>query len=142
MNYAVIKTGGKQYKVTQGEVITVERVPVGPNEMLTFPVLMAAEDGKVEFGQPLIEGFVVTGKVLEHIRGEKLRIAKFKAKARYRRVTGHRQELSKVMIETIGDFKKVIKSEAAPKSAEKTVKTPALTEKVVVKKPVKKTTEK
>jgi large subunit ribosomal protein L21 len=106
MNYAVIKTGGKQYKVSEGEVITVERVAVEPNESITFSeVLLHNADGKVTFGQPTISSFSVTGKVLAHIRGEKLRIAKYKAKVRYRRVTGHRQELSQIQIEAIGGHK-------------------------------------
>jgi len=142
MNYAVIKTGGKQYKVAQDEVITIERVAVGADETLVFPALMAVEDGKVRFGQPLLQGFVVTGRVIEHLRGEKLRIAKFKAKARYRRVTGHRQELSKVIIETIGDFKKVIKKEVASKSIENTTETPIVVKKKIVKAATKKSTEK
>lgn len=142
MNYAVIKTGGKQYKVAEGEVITVERLPVEANQTLTFPVLMSVVGDNVLFGQPLVEGLVVTGKVVEHLRGEKIRVAKFKAKARYRRVTGHRQELSKVMIETIGDFKNAVKKESASKSIENTAETSITPKKVIAKKPAKKTTEK
>lgn len=108
MNYAVIRTGGKQYKVTEGEILSVERLDVKPNDSITFSdVLMVASDGDVKFGQPLIDGMIVTAKVLEHTRGEKIRVAKYKAKVRYRRVTGHRQELSKVQIESIGKTKAV-----------------------------------
>jgi large subunit ribosomal protein L21 len=90
MKYAVIKTGGKQYKVSEGDVITVERVATDLGATITFSeVLMLADEGKLTFGQPFITDISVTGKVLENPRGEKLRIAKFKAKARYRRVTGH-----------------------------------------------------
>jgi len=114
MNYAVIKTGGKQYKVAQGDVISVERVTVKPEEIITFSeVLMLTDNGQVQFGQPHLTGLTVTGKVLEHFRGEKIRVAKFKAKARYRRVTGHRQELSKIQIESIGGKKASVKT--APK---------------------------
>jgi large subunit ribosomal protein L21 len=106
MNYAVIKTGGKQYKVAEGDVITVERLAAQPNENVTFSeVLLHTVDGKTTFGQPTISGFSVTGKVLAHVRGEKLRIAKYKAKVRYRRVTGHRQELSQIQIDVIGGHK-------------------------------------
>lgn len=115
MNYAVIKSGGKQYKVSEGDVITVERVAVQPNETITFSeVLLHIADGKATFGQPTISGFSVSGKVLAHVRGEKLRIAKYKAKVRYRRVTGHRQELSKIQIEAIGGHK-ASKAEEATK---------------------------
>ncbi len=116
MKYAVIKTGGKQYKVAEGDVITVERVATDVESTITFnEVLFVADEGKVSFGQPFLADVLVTGKVLENIRGEKIRIAKFKAKARYRRVTGHRQELSKIQIASIG----------AGKSAKSTEKTPA-----------------
>lgn len=102
MKYAVIKTGGKQYKVSEGDVITVERVETPVDSTITFnEVLFVADEGKVSFGQPVLKDVKVEGKVLENLRGEKLRIAKFKAKARYRRVTGHRQELSKIQIATI-----------------------------------------
>ncbi len=122
MNYAVIKSGGKQYKVSEGDVITVERVAVQPNDNITFSeVLFHNADGKATFGQPTISGFSVTGKVLAHIRGEKLRIAKYKAKVRYRRVTGHRQELSQIQIEAIGGHK-AIKADTAKAEAKTPVK--------------------
>ena len=123
MKYAVIKTGGKQYKVSEGDVITVERVATDLGATITFSeVLMLADEGKLTFGQPFITDISVTGKVLENPRGEKLRIAKFKAKARYRRVTGHRQELSKIEISSIGTGKasKVASEKVEAKSAAKT----------------------
>jgi large subunit ribosomal protein L21 len=142
MNYAVIKTGGKQYKVAEGEVITVERLPVEANQTLTFPVLMSVAGDTVLFGQPLVEGLVVTGKVVEHLRGEKIRVAKFKAKARYRRVTGHRQELSKVIIEAIGDSKKSAKTKENAVKVEKAVESTTPVKKTVIKKSAKPTTKK
>lgn len=112
MNYAIIKTGGKQYRVAEGDVITIERIASQPNDTVTFSdVLMHISDGQATFGQPTISGFTVTGKVVEHLRGEKIRVAKYKAKVRYRRVTGHRQELSKVQIESIGGHKATAKAE-------------------------------
>lgn len=118
MNYAVIKTGGKQYKVSEGDIISVERVTANANDTITFSeVLMVTSDGKTEFGQPFVDGLTVKGKVLEHHRGEKIRVAKFKAKARYRRVIGHRQELSKVQIEAIGN-KPAKKAEPVTKKEE------------------------
>lgn len=134
MNYAVIKTGGKQYKVAEGDVITVERLTTTPNETVTFSdVLLHVADGQPVFGQPTISGFTVTGKVLEHLRGEKIRVAKYKAKVRYRRVTGHRQELSKVQIESLGGHK-AEKKAAAPKKEE--------TPKEVTKKTTRKSAQK
>jgi len=107
MKYAVIQTGGKQYKVSEGDVITVERLKVQADDTVTFSdVLLYTADDVVQIGQPHVEGMTVTGKVVANIRGEKLRIAKYKAKVRYRRVTGHRQELTQVQIDVIGDAKK------------------------------------
>lgn len=132
MNYAVIKTGGKQYKVAEGDVITVERVATQPNDTITFSdVLLHIAGDQATFGQPTISGFTVTGKVLEHLRGEKIRVAKYKAKVRYRRVTGHRQELSKIQIESIGGHKARLDSSkladkkvVAAKAADATTETP------------------
>lgn len=133
MNYAVIRTGGKQYKVAEGDVITIERVTAGANEAITFSeVLMTLTDGQAQFGTPLVSGLTVSGKVLDHVRGEKIRVAKYKAKVRYRRVTGHRQELSRVQIEAIGAKKPEKKAETKP--AETVVEKPST--------PAKRTTRK
>jgi large subunit ribosomal protein L21 len=102
MKYAVIRTGGKQYKVQEGDTISVERVATPVNEVITFSdVLLYGLDDSVEFGAPILTGVSVTGKVVENKRGKKIRVAKFKAKARYRRVMGHRQELSDIVISSI-----------------------------------------
>ena len=99
MEYAIVKTGGKQYKVSKDSVIEVERLTSKPGEKFSFEeVLLYVKDGKAKLGKPTIKGSVVKAEVLEHFKGEKLRIAKFKAKAKYRRVTGHRQYLTKVKI--------------------------------------------
>ncbi|HVZ59096.1 MAG TPA: 50S ribosomal protein L21, partial [Patescibacteria group bacterium] len=91
MNYAVIKTGGKQYKVSEGQTIEVERLTTPVNEAVTFSeVLMTSIDGQTRFGEPYLSGLTVTGTVVSHPKGEKIRVAKYKAKVRYRRVTGHR----------------------------------------------------
>lgn len=107
MEYAVIKTGGKQYKVSKDSVIEVERLDVKPGENLTFEdVLLHVSDGASKIGKPKVSGVKVKATVLEHFKGDKLRIAKFKAKAKYRRVTGHRQYLTKVKISGITSDKK------------------------------------
>ena len=124
MKYAVIKTGGKQYKVAEGDVIEVERMDNKADEAITFPeVLLYTADGVSLIGQPLVDGVVVSGKVLTHLRGEKIRVAKYKAKVRYRRVTGHRQELTQVRIESISDGKnkKVDEKPAVKKASAKKV---------------------
>lgn len=139
MKYAIIKTGGKQYRVSEGDIIEVERLTTAANESFSFPeVLLVTVDEAVTIGQPIVDGFTVSAKVLDHIRGEKLRVAKFKAKARYRRVMGHRQELTRVQIEAISDGKPV----KAPKVT-KAVESKEVKEKApVVKKPVKKVVKK
>lgn len=126
MKYAVIKTGGKQYKVKEGDVIEVERMTSQPEETVTFPeVLMYTSDGVVAIGQPHVEGITVSGKVLANIRGEKIRVAKYKAKVRYRRVTGHRQELTQVRIDSISDGKAVKKASLEPEDTKTEKKAPA-----------------
>lgn len=129
MKYAVIQTGGKQYKVTEGDVINVERLKAEVNDTVTFSdVLLYTADGVAQVGQPLVNGMTVTGKVVTNLRGEKIRVSKFKAKARYRRVTGHRQELTQVQIESIGDVKKAKSTETKKISVEtKVSKSPAKT---------------
>lgn len=99
MEYAVIKTGGKQYKVLRDSIIEVERLTQKPGEKLSLEeVLLHVVDGKTKLGKPTVKGVAVKAEVLEHFKGEKLRIAKFKAKAKYRRVTGYRQSLSRIKI--------------------------------------------
>ena len=99
MEYAVIKTGGKQYKVSKDSIIEVERLDVNVGENLSFEdILLHVADGTSKIGKPKVLGVSVKATVLEHLKGEKLRISKFKAKSKYRRVTGHRQYLTKVKI--------------------------------------------
>lgn len=102
--YAVIKTGGKQYRVAEGDVLAVEKLSEEKGESFTFDQVLLVVDGKkVSLGQPLIDQGKVEGEVLEHFRGPKIKVAKFKAKSRYRRVQGHRQELTRVRIKKIAE---------------------------------------
>ena len=102
MKYAVLATGGKQYKVTEGNILDIEKVTAEPGQQITFDkVLLFANDGTINVGQPQLDNVSVTAKVLEQIKGKKIRVMKFKAKSRYRRVTGHRQLLTKIRIEKI-----------------------------------------
>ena len=101
MQYAVIKTGGKQYRVSPGDVIEVERLTVDAGDVIEFPeVLLVNNDGETHFGLPHVTDALVSGKILEHKRGKKIRVSTFKSKVRYRRVRGHRQEISQVLIES------------------------------------------
>lgn len=102
MKYAVFKTGGKQYRVSEGEEIFVEKIPGKKGDSAVFDqVLLLVDDKTVDIGLPLIKGAKVKAKILEQAKGEKIRVAKFRAKSRYRRVKGHRQRLTKVKIEKI-----------------------------------------
>ena len=104
MDYAVIKSGGRQFKVSLGDTIEIDRLSnLKPNDKIEFAdVLLLVSDKNISLGRPTLkEGAKVTGTVVGHIRGEKIRVAKFKAKVRYRRVTGHRQALTRVKIEKI-----------------------------------------
>ena len=97
--YAVIETGGKQYRVSVGDHITVERLTTDAGQDVTLDrVLMVGGSGTTKIGTPVVNGASVTARVDEHFRGEKLVIFKFKPKKRYRRKTGHRQELTRLTI--------------------------------------------
>lgn len=99
MEYAVIKTGGKQYKVSKDTIIEVERLAFKEGENFTFDqVLLHVKEGTSKIGKPKVPGVTVKATVLGHFKGEKLRISKFKAKSKYRRVKGHRQYLTKIKI--------------------------------------------
>lgn len=101
MNYAVIKTGGRQYKVAEGDVIEVQKLGQDKGSVTFEEVLLLVSDKGVKIGKPNVD-VKVKGKILENKKGEKVRVAKFKSKVRYRRVTGFRPQVSVVQIEKIG----------------------------------------
>jgi len=105
MKYAVIKTGGKQYKVSEGDTIEIDRISNKDGKVVFDEVLLVSGDTGVKIGKPTVAGATVEAKVLEDFKGEKVRVAKFKAKARYRRVTGFRASLTKVQVEKIVEGK-------------------------------------
>jgi len=100
--YAIIETGGKQYKVREGDVLQVEKLDAGLNEAVEVNnVLAIVRDGKVDVGRPVLEGAKVVLKVLEHGKGKKILVFKYKPKKNYRRTYGHRQPYTKVLVEKI-----------------------------------------
>ncbi len=99
MEYAIIRTGGKQYKVSKDTIIEVERLTPKVGEKFSIEdVLLYVSNGALKIGKPKVSKITVKAEVLEHLKGDKIRVSKFKAKAKYRRVTGHRQYLTKIKI--------------------------------------------
>lgn len=104
MKYAVVLSGNKQVKVSEGDTITVESLNFKPNESFAFEKVLLLVDGDTrKIGKPYLEGVMVSAKVLEHLRGPKIRVARFKAKARYRKVIGFRPSQTKLQIEKISE---------------------------------------
>jgi large subunit ribosomal protein L21 len=102
--YAIVETGGKQYRVKPGDTIAVERLSGEPGEVLDLGrVLLIAGNGDTDtrVGTPGVDGAVVRAEVVEHARGEKIVVFRYKSKVRYRRKTGHRQSLTRVRITDI-----------------------------------------
>ena len=100
--YAIIETGGKQYRVQEGDKIVVEKLAVEEGQEVAFErVLTVVKDGEVLVGAPVVAGAKVVAKVVEHGKGKKILVFKYKSKANYRRKQGHRQPYTKVSIEKI-----------------------------------------
>jgi large subunit ribosomal protein L21 len=99
MSYAIVKTGGKQYRVEEGQTLLVERLPDDAGATVELATLLTVDDD-------LLDGGLVRAEVVGHERGPKLRIVKFKPKRGYKRRTGHRQELTRLKITSIGAAKK------------------------------------
>ena len=97
--YAVIKTGGKQYRVEEGDVVRIEKIEVATGESVDFDqVLLVANGDDVKVGQPVVDGAKVTAEVLEHGRHKKVKIIKFRRRKHHRKQQGHRQWYTAVKI--------------------------------------------
>ena len=100
--YAVIKTGGKQYRVIPGEKLKIEQIPADiGSEIVLDQVLMVADGEVTKVGTPLVEGATVKATVVSHGRGEKIKIFKMRRRKHYRKTQGHRQNFTEIRIETI-----------------------------------------
>ncbi|MBX3745590.1 MAG: 50S ribosomal protein L21 [Verrucomicrobiae bacterium] len=100
--YAVLETGGKQYRVAAGDRLEIERLAVEPGQSVTFErVLLLQRDGQVRVGAPVVEGAKVVADLIEHKRGEKEIVWKMKRRKGYHKKQGHRQELSVVEVKEI-----------------------------------------
>ena len=102
MDYAVFKTGGKQYRVQPGDTLDVELIPNEVNSIAEFDEVLALSDGgEVTIGAPLVSGAKVTAQVVSHYKDRKLMVFKIKAKNRYRRKRGHRQTYTRLRMQNI-----------------------------------------
>lgn len=100
--YALIETGGKQYRVEKDSVLVIEKLDASEGDVVTFEkVLLVSKDGEVQVGNPLVENARVTGKVTKQGRGKKITVFKYKPKKNYKKKQGHRQPFTRVVIENI-----------------------------------------
>jgi large subunit ribosomal protein L21 len=115
--YAVVNTGGKQYKVQQGEVLRVEKIPGDIGSPVIFDrVLMFSDGENVQIGQPVLDDIAVQGHIVEQGRAKKIIVFKYKRRKRFRRKQGHRQEYTAVLIDTITTG--TVKAKTSDKEAE------------------------
>lgn len=134
--YAVIASGGKQYRVTLGQVLTLEKLETPEGKVVTFDqVLMVADGEDIKIGQPLLKGVTVKGTVKSQGRDKKVRIVKFKRRKHSMKHMGHRQSITEVEITQIGDKKAEDKNKAkaSAKTAEKETAKKDTAKKKVVK---------
>ena len=126
--YAIIESCGRQYKVTEGDVVFFEKLDVEEGKKVTFDkVILVSEEGKVQVGNPYVKGIKVEGKVVSHGKGKKILVYKYKAKKNYRRTQGHRQpytkvEITKIKMPTEKAEAKVEKAEVKETAAKATTK--------------------
>lgn len=114
MTYAIIETGGKQLRVEPGRFYDVERLAVAVDDTITIDqVLFVDNDGEASIGQPLVAGATIEATVLRHLRGRKIIVYKMRPKKKTRKKQGHRQELTRVLINSISIGGKVLASSTA-----------------------------
>lgn len=133
--YAVIETGGKQYRVQEGDVITVEKLKVSAGDNVEFDRVLVLSDGKsVQVGTPTVESAKVYGSVVENGKGEKVIIFKYKSKKDYRKKQGHRQPYTMIKIDSLSADGKPAPKKSVEKNVEATEATVEKTEKKTVEK--------
>jgi large subunit ribosomal protein L21 len=135
--YAIVRSGGKQYRVQEGATIDVERLPAPEGDRVELPeVLLLQEDGRVTVGTPTVPGVKVVAEVVSHGRGPKIIVFKYKAKTRYRKKTGHRQAFTRLAIQRIqvgeeeqkAPRRRARKASAHPPAAEVAAEEPTVAE--------------
>ncbi len=116
MAYAIIAAGGTQLRVEPGRFYDINRLPVEADEQITIDSVLMVENGDdISIGQPLVEGATVSGTVMSHLRGKKVIVYKMQPKKKTRKKQGHRQDLTRVMIDSITVGGKTITAEAEAK---------------------------
>ena len=135
MKYAIIKNGGHQYKVTEGQVLEVEKLESDGKVYVFEEVLLVVDGDNVQVGAPTVEGMKVYADIVAEVKGDKIEVFKYKSKSRYRKHTGHRQKYTQVKINGIG-----VKGTAKPAAAKKVKAAPV--KKAAAKKPAVKKTAK
>ena len=119
MTYTIIETGGKQMKVEAGRFYDIELLTAEQDEKVTInAVLLVHHEGAVSIGQPLVEGATVEGTIMRHFRGRKVLVYKMKPKKKTRKKRGHRQEITRFLINSINLNGEVLAYEEAPTSPE------------------------
>lgn len=113
--YAVVATGGKQLKVAAGDVVSVEKLDANVGDTVNFNVIFLADDGEITIDTEALASASVTGEVIEHFKGEKAVVFKFKKRKGYKRLKGHRQNLTRVRITDVAASAKPAKKKAAPR---------------------------
>ena len=121
--YAIIESCGRQYKVSEGDVVFFEKLDVAEGKKVTFDnVVLVSEDGKVQVGNPYVKGVKVEGKVVSHGKHKKIIVFKMKAKKNERKKQGHRQPYTKVEITSIKTAAKKAEAKVEANSEEKATK--------------------
>ena len=102
MAYAIIQTGGKQFRVTEGEVVRIPTLVAEVGDSVEFDTLAKGDDDNINLGTPVLDGIHVSGTVVEHGRGKKIIVFKMKRRKQYKKTHGHRQNFTAVKIESLG----------------------------------------
>ena len=140
MKYAIIKNGGHQYKVTEGQVIEVEKLDSDGKTLVFDEVLLVVDGDNVQIGTPTVTGMKVYADVVAEVKGDKIEVFKYKSKSRYRKHTGHRQKYTQVKVSGIGTKKSATEKSttASPRSSKRVAGKKPVAKKAPAKKPAAK----
>jgi large subunit ribosomal protein L21 len=133
--YAIVEIAGQQFKVEEGKKIFVHRLDTEADKIVEFDrILLVGDDDKILVGEPVVENFIVEGRVINHLKGDKVIIFKKKRKKGYRVKNGHRQRFSQIEIIGIGEKGKIVRKETPKKEKVKKVPEPEIAEEPVAEK--------